>query len=67
MKILITGGAGFVPSSLADALLAKTDAELVLVDNFLTGRNEKTPCTLYQEKISLLYKIPEKAPKNTSF
>ena len=43
MKILITGGAGFVPSSLADALLAKTDAELVLVDNFLTGRNENIP------------------------
>ncbi|MBK9938150.1 MAG: NAD-dependent epimerase/dehydratase family protein [Chitinophagaceae bacterium] len=43
MKILITGGAGFVPSSLADALLSKTDAELVLVDNFLTGRNENIP------------------------
>jgi nucleoside-diphosphate-sugar epimerase len=43
MKILITGGAGFVPSSLADALLAKTGAEIVLVDNFLTGRKENIP------------------------
>jgi nucleoside-diphosphate-sugar epimerase len=43
MRILITGGAGFVPSSLADALLAKTNAELVLVDNFLTGRKENVP------------------------
>lgn len=43
MRILITGGAGFVPSSLADALLTKTNAELVLVDNFLTGRKENIP------------------------
>lgn len=43
MRILITGGAGFVPSSLADSLLSKTDAELVLVDNFLTGRKENIP------------------------
>lgn len=43
MRILITGGAGFVPSSLGDALLTKTKAELVLVDNFLTGRKENIP------------------------
>jgi nucleoside-diphosphate-sugar epimerase len=43
MRVLITGGAGFIPSSLADALLAKTDAEVVLVDNFLTGRKENLP------------------------
>jgi UDP-glucose 4-epimerase len=43
MKILITGGAGFVPSSLADALLLTEHAEIVLVDNFLTGRKENIP------------------------
>lgn len=43
MRILITGGAGFVPSSLADALLKRTDVEVVLVDNFLTGRKENIP------------------------
>jgi nucleoside-diphosphate-sugar epimerase len=43
MRILITGGAGFVPSSLADALLAKEGIEVVLVDNFLTGRKENIP------------------------
>lgn len=43
MRVLITGGAGFVPSSLADALLAKEDTEVVLVDNFLTGRKENIP------------------------
>jgi len=43
MKILITGGAGFVPSSLADVLLTNNDVEVVLVDNFLTGRKENIP------------------------
>ena len=43
MRILITGGAGFVPSSLADALLKRSDVEIVLVDNFLTGRKENIP------------------------
>src|SRR5690349_1100667 len=43
MRILITGGAGFIPSSLAEALLKKTDTELVLVDNFLTGRKDNVP------------------------
>jgi nucleoside-diphosphate-sugar epimerase len=43
MRVLITGGAGFVPSSLADALLEREDTELVLVDNFLTGKKENIP------------------------
>jgi nucleoside-diphosphate-sugar epimerase len=43
MKILITGGAGFIASSLADALLAMPGTEVVLVDNFLTGRKENIP------------------------
>jgi nucleoside-diphosphate-sugar epimerase len=43
MRVLITGGAGFVPSSLADALLTRPDTEVVLVDNFLTGRKENIP------------------------
>ncbi len=43
VKVLITGGAGFVPSSLADKLLSYNDFEVVLVDNFLTGRVENIP------------------------
>lgn len=43
MRVLITGGAGFIPSSLADALLKRADVEVVLVDNFLTGRKENIP------------------------
>lgn len=43
VKVLITGGAGFVPSSLADKLLNYKDMELVLVDNFLTGNIANIP------------------------
>lgn len=43
MKVLITGGAGFIGSSLADALLEKRNYDIVLVDNLLTGRMENLP------------------------
>lgn len=50
-KILITGGAGFIPSSLADALLEKGH-EVVLVDNMITGKSSNIPshskCTFYK-------------------
>ena len=39
MKILITGGAGFIGSTLADRLLARGD-EVVAIDNYATGRRD---------------------------
>lgn len=42
-KILITGGAGFVPSSTAEKLLENPNNYVVLVDNLLTGRKENIP------------------------
>lgn len=42
-NILITGGAGFIPSSLADRFLQNPNYFVVLVDNFLTGRKENIP------------------------
>lgn len=42
-KILITGGAGFVPSSLADKLIKNPDNYVVAVDNFLTGSINNLP------------------------
>jgi nucleoside-diphosphate-sugar epimerase len=42
-KILITGGAGFLASSLADKLLESDQNQLVLVDNLVTGDLRKVP------------------------
>ncbi len=39
MRILITGGAGFIGSHLADRLLARGD-EVVVIDNYATGRRD---------------------------
>ena len=38
-KILVTGGAGFIPSHLVDALL-DDNHEVTSVDNFITGKKE---------------------------
>jgi nucleoside-diphosphate-sugar epimerase len=46
-RILITGGAGFVASCLADKLVADPDNFVVIVDNLLTGHLEKLPSATY--------------------
>lgn len=38
-KILVTGGAGFIPSHLADALL-ENNHEVTSIDNFVTGKKD---------------------------
>ena len=43
VKILITGGAGFIPSCLAEKLAENPDNFIVLVDNFVTGSKSKIP------------------------
>jgi nucleoside-diphosphate-sugar epimerase len=43
LKVLITGGAGFIPSSLAERLLESDQYYVVLVDNLLTGDLKKVP------------------------
>lgn len=42
MKALITGGAGFIGSSLADRLIERGD-DVVIVDNLVTGRKDNIP------------------------
>lgn len=39
MRVLITGGAGFIGSHLADRLLARGD-EVLVIDNYATGRRD---------------------------
>jgi len=59
MRILLAGGAGFIGSHVADALLARAD-EVVVIDNFATGRpenvahlNSNTKFTLINHDITL--------------
>ena len=42
MKVLVTGGAGFIGSHLADGILAAGD-QVVVIDNESTGRRENVP------------------------
>ncbi|MHB9156039.1 MAG: NAD-dependent epimerase/dehydratase family protein [Endomicrobiales bacterium] len=42
MKVLITGGAGFIGSNIADAYV-KAGHEVVIVDNLSSGRRENVP------------------------
>ncbi|MFT5914005.1 MAG: UDP-glucuronate decarboxylase [Bacteroidia bacterium] len=42
-KILVTGGAGFVGSSLVDRLSENAENHIVVVDNLLTGDAKKVP------------------------
>src|SRR2546425_12981176 len=39
MRVLITGGAGFIGSHLADRLLARGD-QVIAIDNYATGRRD---------------------------
>lgn len=47
IKILITGGAGFIGSSLADRLVQNPKYQVVIVDNLLTGTQERLPSKDY--------------------
>lgn len=56
-KILITGGAGFIGSSLAEALLTDTENAVVLVDNLLTGSEKNISlhenCTFIKADVNI--------------
>ena len=68
MKILITGGAGFVASSTAEKLLLNSNIQVVLVDNFLTGSKDNIPnnpnCKFIKANVNNYEEI---APIMTSF
>ena len=53
MRILLAGGAGFIGSHIADALLARGD-EVVAIDNFATGRPENVAHLSGNNKFTLI-------------
>jgi dTDP-glucose 4,6-dehydratase len=53
MRVLLAGGAGFIGSHIADALLARGD-EVVAVDNFATGRRENVAHLSGNAKFTLI-------------
>jgi dTDP-glucose 4,6-dehydratase len=53
MRILITGGAGFLGSHLADALIGQRH-DVICMDNFITGRPENIAHLLGNERFTFL-------------
>ena len=51
MKILVTGGAGFIGSNLVD-FLVKSDHKVVIIDDFSTGKRENL--SEYEKKIEVI-------------
>ncbi|MDO4966352.1 MAG: NAD-dependent epimerase/dehydratase family protein [Lachnospiraceae bacterium] len=54
MKYFITGGAGFIGSNMADRLLAEPENEVVVYDNFSTGRREFLEDALKNPRFTLV-------------
>jgi nucleoside-diphosphate-sugar epimerase len=52
MKYVVTGGAGFIGSSLVRSLVALDQAEVVVIDNFLSGRLDNLAEVASQVQIS---------------
>ena len=52
-KVLVTGGAGFIGSHLCDALLEKSAAKVVCLDNFFLGKMENLEEALKHENFVL--------------
>ena len=62
MKVLVTGGAGFIGSNVADGLLEK-NYEVVIVDDLSNGRKENVPeeakfykCDIRDKKLCSIFK-----------
>ena len=54
MKILITGGAGFIGSHLAEFLLKRGD-QVVIIDNLSTGRKSNIKHLLENDRLTVHY------------
>src|SRR5215472_19213516 len=52
MRVLVTGGAGFIGSHLTDALLARGD-EVMVVDDLSSGRAARLDPQVWLQKLSI--------------
>ena len=52
-RILVSGGAGFVPSHVVDALLGR-GCEVVAIDNFVTGSKDNVAHLADEERFTLV-------------
>lgn len=69
MKILVTGGAGFIGSNLVDKLIEKGH-DVVVIDNLSTGKKENLnpKCTFLQLDLATVYpEILDEAMKNVNY
>ena len=67
MRVLLAGGAGFIGSHVADALLGRGD-EVVAVDNFCTGRQSNVAHLEHHPKFTLIeHDITEPFPQHPAF
>jgi UDP-glucose 4-epimerase len=53
VRVLVTGGAGFIGSHVADAFLARGD-EVLVVDDLSTGREENVPAGARLERLDIV-------------
>ncbi len=63
INVLITGGAGFIASSLAEKLLQNKKYFVVLIDNLLTGKKENIPiskrCKFFKIDVNIKSQLKE--------
>ena len=52
MKVVVTGGAGFIGSNMIDYLLNKTNFKIVSLDNYSTGSKKNHIINLIVRKSS---------------
>ena len=54
LRILITGGAGFIGSHIADLLVKEGASEIIIIDNFSRGRRENLAWAMANGKVTIV-------------